>query len=191
MGCQRARSVAPPALHGSRRGPHAARRSRSTATSARNGEADFTNRIIDLLCPLGKGQRAMIVAPAKAGKTTVLQAIGEGIVRNYPESSVYILLVDERPEEVTEMEMCGYGEVVASSFDYPAERHVQVAEITLRARAPEGRNGPGRGDHPGLDHPPRACLQHGRERHRPHPDRRPGRRLAQKAQAIPRQRPLH
>jgi transcription termination factor Rho len=99
------------------------------------GPNDHTNRIIDLFCPFGKGQRAMIVAPAKAGKTMVLQAVAEGIVKNYPHAAVFILLVDERPEEVTEMEMCGYGEVVASSFDHPADRHVGVAEITLeRAR---------------------------------------------------------
>jgi transcription termination factor Rho len=96
---------------------------------------DYTNRIIDLFCPFGKGQRAMIVAPAKAGKTMVLQAVAEGVVKNYPHATVFILLVDERPEEVTEMEMCGYGEVIASSFDHPADRHVGVAEITLeRAR---------------------------------------------------------
>ncbi len=109
----------------------------------RRGEPDYTNRIIDLFCPLGKGQRAMIVAPSKAGKTMVLQAIAEGIEKNFPESTVFILLVDERPEEVTEMEACGYGEVVASSFDYPAERHVQVAEITLeraRRRAEMGQD---------------------------------------------------
>ncbi|MFO7588638.1 MAG: transcription termination factor Rho [Gemmatimonadota bacterium] len=101
----------------------------------RRGQPDYTNRIIDLFCPLGKGQRAMIVAPSKAGKTFVLQAIAQGIVTNYPDSLVLILLVDERPEEVTEMEAHGYGEVIASSFDHPAERHVQVAEITLeRAR---------------------------------------------------------
>ena len=101
----------------------------------RRGQPDYTNRIIDLFCPLGKGQRAMIVAPSKAGKTMVLQAIAEGIVKNDPDCLVMILLVDERPEEVTEMEACGYGEVVASSFDYPADRHVAVAEITLeRAR---------------------------------------------------------
>jgi len=101
----------------------------------RRGQPDYTNRIIDLFCPLGKGQRAMIVAPSKAGKTFVLQAIAEGIIRNDPNALVYILLVDERPEEVTEMEQHGYGEVVASSFDHPAERHVQVAEVTLeRAR---------------------------------------------------------
>ncbi len=99
------------------------------------GEPDMTNRVIDLFCPLGKGQRAMIVAPAKAGKTTILQAVAEGVVNNHPECELMILLVDERPEEVTEMEMCGFGEVIASTFDLTAERHCQVAEMTLaRAR---------------------------------------------------------
>ncbi len=101
----------------------------------RAGGPDYTNRVIDLLCPFGKGQRALIVSPSKAGKTTVLQSVAEGIVRNYPDSQLLILLVDERPEEVTEMEACGFGEVVASSFDFPAERHVALAELTLeRAR---------------------------------------------------------
>jgi len=99
------------------------------------GEPDYTNRVIDLFCPLGKGQRAMIVAPAKAGKTTVLQAVAEGIVTNSPECHLMILLVDERPEEVTEMESCGFGEVIASTFDRGADRHTQVATMTLeRAR---------------------------------------------------------
>jgi transcription termination factor Rho len=101
----------------------------------RNGKPDFTNRIIDLFCPFGKGQRALIVAPSKAGKTTVLQSVARGVVTNYPEATLLILLVDERPEEVTEMESQGYGEVIASSFDKPAEQHVAVAEVTLeRAR---------------------------------------------------------
>ncbi|HEX7051483.1 MAG TPA: transcription termination factor Rho [Longimicrobiales bacterium] len=101
----------------------------------RRGQADCTNRVIDLFSPLGKGQRALIVAPAKAGKTTVLQAVAEGVVRNYPGCTLLILLVDERPEEVTEMEACGFGEVVASSFDRPPNEHIAVAEITLeRAR---------------------------------------------------------
>ncbi|MFQ5537269.1 MAG: transcription termination factor Rho [Gemmatimonadota bacterium] len=99
------------------------------------GQPDYTNRVIDLFCPLGKGQRAMIVAPAKAGKTTVLQSVAEGIVTNNPECHLMILLVDERPEEVTEMESAGFGEVIASTFDRSAERHTQVAEMTLeRAR---------------------------------------------------------
>ncbi len=101
----------------------------------RLGQPDHTNRVIDMLCPLGKGQRAMIVAPAKAGKTMVMQALAEGIVKNEPDITLFILLVDERPEEVTEMEMCGFGEVIASTFDFPAERHVAVARLTLeRAR---------------------------------------------------------
>ena len=101
----------------------------------RGGQPDYTNRVIDLLCPFGKGQRALIVAPAKAGKTMVLQSVAEGIARNHPKALLLILLVDERPEEVTEMEMVGHGEVIASSFDFPAERHVAVAELTLeRAR---------------------------------------------------------
>ena len=101
----------------------------------RRGTSDYTNRVIDLFCPLGRGQRMLIVAPAKAGKTMVLQAIAEGIVTNAPDTELLILLVDERPEEVTEMENTGFGEVISSSFDYPAERHVSVAEITLeRAR---------------------------------------------------------
>jgi transcription termination factor Rho len=101
----------------------------------RQGQPDYTNRVIDLLCPLGKGQRALIVAPAKAGKTMVLQAIAQGINANYPAADLLILLVDERPEEVFEMEAAGVGEVVASSFDNPATQHVAVAELTLeRAR---------------------------------------------------------
>ena len=101
----------------------------------RQGQPDFTNRVIDLLCPLGKGQRALIVAPAKAGKTMVLQSIAEGVVANQPEATLYILLVDERPEEVFEIEAAGVGEVVASSFDNPATQHVRVAELILeRAR---------------------------------------------------------
>ncbi len=101
----------------------------------RRGQPDYTNRIIDLFCPFGKGQRTLIVAPSKAGKTMVLQAVAQGIVTNYPDCYVMILLVDERPEEVTEMENCGYGEVIASSFDHPPDRHVAIVEMTLeRAR---------------------------------------------------------
>jgi transcription termination factor Rho len=101
----------------------------------RQGQPDFTTRVIDLLCPLGKGQRALIVAPAKAGKTMVLQAIAEGISTNYPAATLLILLVDERPEEVFEMEAAGVGEVISSSFDNPATQHVALAELTLeRAR---------------------------------------------------------
>jgi len=101
----------------------------------RGGQADQTNRIIDLVCPFGKGQRALIVASAKGGKTMVLQAIATGVAANYPAAALYILLVDERPEEVFEMEAAGLGEVIASSFDNPASQHVALAELLLeRAR---------------------------------------------------------
>jgi transcription termination factor Rho len=109
----------------------------------RRGQRDYTNRVIDLFCPFGKGQRALIVAPAKAGKTMVLQAVAEGITRNNPECELLILLVDERPEEVTEMEACGFGEVVASSFDRPPGQHVALAELTLeraRRRVEQGQD---------------------------------------------------
>ncbi len=97
--------------------------------------ADVTPALIDLLVPLGKGQRALVVAPAKAGKTTLLTAIARGIAANHTDVTIFILLADERPEEVTEMEMAGVGEVIASSFDFGAERHVAIAEMTLeRAR---------------------------------------------------------
>jgi transcription termination factor Rho len=101
----------------------------------RQGQPDFTNRVIDIIAPFGKGQRALIVAPAKAGKTMVLQSIAEGISVNYPKASLFVLLVDERPEEVFEMEAMGVGEVISSSFDNPAQQHVTLAELTLeRAR---------------------------------------------------------
>ena len=96
---------------------------------------ELTRRAIDLIAPIGYGQRALIVAPARAGKTMLLQAITEGVAINHPEAALLILLVDERPEEVSEMITWGYGEVVSSSFDQPAERHTQVSEIVLeRAR---------------------------------------------------------
>jgi transcription termination factor Rho len=111
--------------------------------SKRSGGRDFTNRIIDLVAPLGKGQRTLIVAPSRAGKTMLLQAMIDGVATNYPEAVLLILLVDERPEEVTEMQMLGLGEVIASSFDNPAERHVAVAEMTLeyaRRQVESGRD---------------------------------------------------
>jgi transcription termination factor Rho len=104
---------------------------------------DYTNRIVDLVAPLGKGQRSLIVAPARAGKTMLLQALLTGISTNYPEAVLLVLLVDERPEEVTEMEMLGMGQVVSSSFDNPAERHVAVAEMVLehaRRQVESGRD---------------------------------------------------
>ena len=105
-----------------------------TGKPAKTGP-ELTRRAIDLIAPIGYGQRALIVAPARAGKTTLLQAIVEGVAINHPHAALLVLLVDERPEEVSEMVTWGYGEVVASSFDMPAKRHVEVAEMTLeRAR---------------------------------------------------------
>ncbi len=96
---------------------------------------ELIRRAIDLIAPIGYGQRALIVAPARAGKTTLLHAITEGIALNHPEASLLILLVDERPEEVSEAISWGVGEVIASSFDQPAARHVEVTEMVLeRAR---------------------------------------------------------
>jgi transcription termination factor Rho len=99
------------------------------------GGAELIRRAIDLIAPIGFGQRALIVAPARAGKTTLLHAITEGVALNHPNAVLLILLVDERPEEVSEAISWGVGEVIASSFDQPAARHVEVTEIVLeRAR---------------------------------------------------------
>ena len=92
---------------------------------------DLTARIIDLVAPIGKGQRAIIVSPPKAGKTLVLQNIAQSISVNSPETVLIVLLIDERPEEVTEMQRSVRGEVVASTFDEPPSRHVQVAEMVI------------------------------------------------------------
>ncbi len=92
---------------------------------------DLTGRIIDLVSPIGKGQRGLIVAPPKAGKTIMMQNIAQAITRNNPECHLIVLLIDERPEEVTEMQRSVRGEVVASTFDEPPARHVQVAEMVI------------------------------------------------------------
>jgi transcription termination factor Rho len=92
---------------------------------------DLTARVIDLVCPMGKGQRALIVSPPKAGKTLMLQNIANSITRNNPECYMIVLLIDERPEEVTDMQRTVRGKVVASTFDEPPSRHVQVAEMVL------------------------------------------------------------
>jgi transcription termination factor Rho len=92
---------------------------------------DYATRIIDLLAPIGKGQRGMIVSPPKAGKTILLQKIANSITRNSPDVVLMVLLIDERPEEVTDMERSVQGEVISSTFDEPPERHVQVADMVL------------------------------------------------------------
>ncbi len=92
---------------------------------------DLTPRVIDLVSPIGKGQRGLIVSPPKAGKTMMLQSIAHSLEMNHPECHLIVLLIDERPEEVTEMSRSVRGEVVASTFDEPASRHVQVAEMVI------------------------------------------------------------
>lgn len=94
-------------------------------------KSSLTQRVIDLIAPIGKGQRALIVAPPKSGKTMILQAIAHSIAQNYKDAVLMVLLIDERPEEVTDMSRSVKGEVVASTFDEPADRHVQVAEMVL------------------------------------------------------------
>ena len=92
---------------------------------------ELTTRIIDLMCPIGKGQRALITSPPKAGKTIILQRIAQSIIANHPGVKLMVLLIDERPEEVTDMRRSVRAEVVSSTFDEPAERHVQVANMVL------------------------------------------------------------
>ncbi|OGA50584.1 MAG: transcription termination factor Rho, partial [Betaproteobacteria bacterium RIFCSPLOWO2_12_FULL_62_58] len=94
-------------------------------------EENITGRIIDIIAPIGKGQRGLIVSPPKAGKTVMLQHIAHSITANHPEVIMIVLLIDERPEEVTEMQRSVKGEVVSSTFDEPATRHVQVAEMVI------------------------------------------------------------
>ena len=94
-------------------------------------ESDMSLRVIDIVAPLGKGQRAIVVAPPRTGKTVLLQNIAKAISVNHPECYLIVLLIDERPEEVTDMERSVKGEVIASTFDEPAARHVQVAEMVI------------------------------------------------------------
>ena len=94
-------------------------------------EENTTSRIIDIVAPIGKGQRALLVAPPKSGKTVMLQHIAHAITTNHPDVHLIVLLIDERPEEVTEMQRTVRGEVIASTFDEPATRHVQVAEMVI------------------------------------------------------------
>ena len=92
---------------------------------------DLTPRLIDLVSPIGKGQRSIIISPPKAGKTMILQSIANSIAKNYPECYLMVLLIDERPEEVTDMQRTVEGEVISSTFDEPAQRHVAVAEMVI------------------------------------------------------------
>ncbi len=104
---------------------------RLTMERGNGSTEDITARVLDLASPIGKGQRGLIVAPPKAGKTLLLQNIAQSIAHNHPDAELMVLLIDERPEEVTEMQRLVKGEVVASTFDEPASRHVQVAEMVI------------------------------------------------------------
>jgi transcription termination factor Rho len=95
-----------------------------------NGK-DYSSRIMDLMTPIGKGQRGLIVAPPRTGKTMLLQSVANSISTNFPEVVLIVLLIDERPEEVTDMSRSVKGEVISSTFDEPAQRHVQVAEMVI------------------------------------------------------------
>jgi len=105
--------------------------SAATGKSGKKEQKDFTPRVIDLVSPIGMGQRALIVAPPRTGKTVMLQSIASSISANHPEVFLIVLLIDERPEEVTDMARSVRGEVVSSTFDEPATRHVQVTEMVL------------------------------------------------------------
>jgi transcription termination factor Rho len=100
-------------------------------TSKIEKKLDLTPRLIDLVSPIGKGQRSIIISPPKAGKTMILQSIANSIAKNYPECYLIVLLIDERPEEVTDMQRTVKGEVISSTFDEPAQRHVAVAEMVI------------------------------------------------------------
>src|SRR5258706_6881867 len=92
---------------------------------------NLTGRVLDLLCPIGKGQRGLINAPPRTGKTMMLQSVANSITVNHPEVALIVLLIDERPEEVTDMQRTVKGEVISSTFDEPPQRHIQVAEMVL------------------------------------------------------------
>ncbi|WP_404367600.1 transcription termination factor Rho [Marinobacter sp.] len=104
---------------------------RLTLEAGNGSTEDLSSRVLDLVAPIGKGQRGLIVSPPKAGKTLLMQTIAQAITRNSPECHVMVLLIDERPEEVTEMQRTVRGEVIASTFDEPPARHVQVAEMVI------------------------------------------------------------
>ena len=152
---------------------------------------ELSARVIDLVAPIGKGQRALVVAPPRTGKTVLLQNIAQSITTNHPECYLIVLLIDERPEEVTDMQRSVRGEVVSSTFDEPAVRHVQVAEMVIEKakRLVEHRR-----DVVILldfDHAPGARLQHRRALLGQGADRRRGRQRAAKAQALLRRRAQH
>lgn len=132
------------------------------ALESGNGSTeDLTGRVIDLVSPIGKGQRGLIVAPPKAGKTIMMQNIAQSIIRNNPECYIIVLLIDERPEEVTEMQRTVRGEVIASTFDEPPNRHVQVAEMVIEKAKRLVEHKKRRGYFAGFYYSLSSSLQHG------------------------------
>jgi transcription termination factor Rho len=149
---------------------------------------DLTTRVLDLITPLGKGQRALIVSPPRTGKTVMLQNIAHALAANHSEVYLIVLLIDERPEEVTDMARSVKGEVISSTFDEPATRHVAVAEMVIEAprRAQARCRDPAR-----FDHPPGARLQHGRAVLRQGVDRRRRRQRVAAAKTLFRRSAQH
>ncbi len=152
---------------------------------------DRSARIIDLVAPVGKGQRSLIVAPPRTGKTVLLQNIAHSVATNHPECYLIVLLIDERPEEVTDMKRSVKGEVVASTFDEPATRHVPGGRDGHREGQAPRRAQARRGDPARFDHPPWPCVQHRGTLVGQGPDRWCRRQRAAAAQAFLRRRPEH
>ena len=152
---------------------------------------NMTARIVDLVSPIGKGQRGLIVSPPKAGKTTVMKQIARSIETNNPEVHLMVLLIDERPEEVTDMRRWVKGEVVASTFDRPSDEHTMVAELAIERAKRLVEDGQRRRHHPRRHHPSRPRLQPGGARHRPHHVRRHRHRRAVSAEEVLRCGPQH
>lgn len=138
----------------------------------------LTSRVVDLIAPIGKGQRGLIVAPPKTGKTVLLQQLAAAVAENHPASSLMVVLIDERPEEVTDMRRSVRGEVLASTFDRPHERAHRPRRTGSGTRQTPRRAGPGRRPAPRLPHPPVPGAQQRRHVGRPNAERRCGRRRA-------------
>ena len=151
----------------------------------------LTTRVIDLIMPIGKGQRALIVSPPKAGKTTILQDIANGITQNNPECHLMVVLVDERPEEVTDMQRSVKGEVIASTFDRPPSDHTQAAELAIERAKRLVEQGKDVDRAARLDHPAGPRVQQRVARVGPHPVRWCRLHRAVSAQAVPRRGAQH
>ena len=152
---------------------------------------DLSARVIDIVAPIGKGQRALIVSPPRTGKTVLLQNIAHAITANHPECYLIVLLIDERPEEVTDMQRSVKGEVVSSTFDEPASRHVQVAEMVIEKAKRLVEHSRDVVILLDLDHAARPRLQHRGAVIRQGADRRRRRQRAAAAEALLRRRAQH